>query len=166
MSEYEPQTLIGQFLYEEMKLQKMSVRSFAEKLGVSRDTLNRLLRSKNQPDLDVLIRLSGALDINLITLIILSRPEDATALVEQCQHPRLISRSMQVLNIPPIVEKAIQVMAKDTQREEEIQEIREAATVLNASAFLLATGAGDDEVLTRHTENTNELVRIVAAKVS
>jgi len=166
MSEYEPQTLIGQFLNGEMKLQRMSVRSFAEKLGVSRDTLNRLLRSKNQPDLDVLIRLSEALDINLITLIILSRPEDATVLVEQCQHPRLISRSMQALDIPPNVEEAIQVMAKDTRRDEEIKEIREAATVLNASAFLLATGAGDEEVLTRHTENTNELVRIVAAKVS
>jgi transcriptional regulator with XRE-family HTH domain len=70
---------LEEFVLAQMAQRDMSARQFAEFVGVSHSTVNRMLDSRNEipPSMEVLIKISNATRVNLTTLIQLSYPDIA-----------------------------------------------------------------------------------------
>ncbi|NLL93992.1 MAG: helix-turn-helix transcriptional regulator [Clostridiales bacterium] len=52
-------------LYEAMKLRRMSQAELAEKAGVSKTTITKIVKNRTSPTVDTLQRICGALDIQM-----------------------------------------------------------------------------------------------------
>lgn len=72
---------LADWILEEMATRDMSQRKFAELVGVSHATLDRILRPKREedkyPSVQTLIKMSRKTGTDLCTLIALVSPEDA-----------------------------------------------------------------------------------------
>lgn len=66
---------LGDFLEEERKKRKLSIREFAKLIGVSHSTLNKHIKKpETRPSLDLLERLSDKTGASLHVLIMLASP--------------------------------------------------------------------------------------------
>jgi DNA-binding XRE family transcriptional regulator len=66
-----------EFIFEEMKKRDMSARQFAEFLGVTHDTVNRMLTHKEDylPSIDTAIKVGEKLGINPAVVLTLAYPD-------------------------------------------------------------------------------------------
>src|SRR5262249_22711387 len=108
---YNPPTLFGKFIHEEMKQRGVSARRFAQELGISRDSLLRMLiveTDLSRMTLDVLLSLAEKLEVNPLILIALAASDHAETVVRQCERSKpaslrpsvqsLVSTAPQVVN--------------------------------------------------------------------
>lgn len=76
-----PANTLADWILEEMQSRDMSLRKFAELVGVSHATLDRILRPKRDedkyPSVQTLIKMSKATNTDLCTLVALISPEDS-----------------------------------------------------------------------------------------
>jgi transcriptional regulator with XRE-family HTH domain len=100
------------YIVTEMKKRNMSARQFAQLVGVSNTTINRLI-DKDEPDeptLDFLVKLARATHIPLVPLVELSYPDLVDPNQELNPQARILAQ--QIEQLPPQAQDAITMMIR------------------------------------------------------
>jgi transcriptional regulator with XRE-family HTH domain len=86
------------FLLAEMKRRNMSARQYAQFLGVSNTTINRLVdaRDPDEPSLSFMVKLARATKVSLVSLLDLSYPDLADLLLEDPEARVLLEELVQL----------------------------------------------------------------------
>lgn len=151
---YNPPTPLGKFLYAEMLNRGIkTVRQFQHYLGVSSITILDLFKVEREADLNTLLILSARLNVSLLTLIYLARPDHAGEIADQLEHhaPAVLQASIRRLQYtdPDLVNtiaRTDQLLIAPSQQESpealasEINELRELTTAIQGRLDLLAAG--------------------------
>jgi transcriptional regulator with XRE-family HTH domain len=104
---------LADFLHEEMQKRNMSNHAFAEFIGVSHTTINRLVdvehKDNNYPSIEFLIKLSRATKVNIRDLITLVAPEDTYT--DTVEPPRFMPLSERLERLPERYRQVIEMIA-------------------------------------------------------
>ncbi len=163
---YAPPTVFGRFLYQELLYSKLYVQDFAERIGLPRGTLVRLLETEAPPSLDVLLTISARLRVNFLMLVVLARPEHAEKTVAQQRakpgevETRLVASHL----LPADMEDSVKtVLAREFEGQ-----IYDALTALDSTMQPVLTGSQSQKEKKRlmaiHDRNIRRILNVLGAE--
>ena len=102
------ETTLGTFIDQEIRKRQMSVREFAEFVGVTHPTIIKFrehgTRDVGNPSIDFLIKLARKTDTSLVALLALAFPDAAPLLNID---PATLILSQRIQQLPPHIRQAI-----------------------------------------------------------
>ncbi len=102
------ETTLGEFIDQEIRKRQMSVREFAEFIGVTHPTIMKFRehgkKDVGNPSIDFLIKLAQRTDTNLVALLAMAFPEAAPLLNVD---PTTLILSQRIQRLPPHIRQAI-----------------------------------------------------------